>query len=272
VDRVAAHEISYVAELGAQREAFGWQLYAEVMRRGGTERELVVVADGAAWIWSLVDLHFPHATCILDWFHATEYVWAASAVLKAATGEQQQAWAEEQLGRMWAGKVDEVITVLEAHAADGEAMGEAARYFRNQQERMAYPVYRARGFPVGSGTMESGCKQVVSGRLKGAGMRWGAMGAREVVKVRAWLKGERWADAMELRAVPQRRRRSAGPRAMQDGAGEQGAVVVDRAPQERACSGHVAEAVAQVRAELHHKPSHPWKRAWSHKQQRVSSA
>jgi hypothetical protein len=53
--------------------------------------------------------------------------------------------------------------------------------------------------PIGSGTVASGCKQVVSSRLKGAGMIWGVTGARQIVKVRAWLKCRRWQEAMALR-------------------------------------------------------------------------
>lgn len=58
-------------------------------------------------------------------------------------------------------------------------------YFTNQQTGMQYPTYRARGLPIRSGTIESGCKQLVTSRLKGAGMIWRATGARQVRKVRA---------------------------------------------------------------------------------------
>ena len=66
-------------------------------------------------------------------------------------------------------------------------------YFTNQQARMNYLAYRARGFPLGSGMIESGCKQLASARLKQAGMIWRPAGALQVVKVRALLKSVRWA-------------------------------------------------------------------------------
>ena len=64
---------------------------------------------------------------------------------------------------------------------------------------MDYATYRARGLQIGSGSVESGCKQLVSAWLKQAGMIWEASGAEEVAAVRAWLKSERWAEAMALR-------------------------------------------------------------------------
>lgn len=69
---------------------------------------------------------------------------------------------------------------------------------------MDYPAYRARGLQIGSGTIESACKQLVSTRLKLAGMLWDADGAEAVAVGRAWLKSERWDEAMRMRPPLQR--------------------------------------------------------------------
>ncbi len=69
---------------------------------------------------------------------------------------------------------------------------------------MDYPTYRARGLQIGSGPVESACKQLVSARLKLAGMIWDAEGAEAVAVVRAWLKSDRWNEAMRVRPVPKR--------------------------------------------------------------------
>jgi hypothetical protein len=277
-DAVQAEAITYVAELGSQREAFGWQLYAEAQRRGATTRELAVVGDGAAWLWTLADLHFPHATQILDWFHATEYVWNAATALWDVGTAERAAWAERQLEALWDGRVVEVVTELARHPAAGEAVSDAHTYFTNQQGRMNYPAYRARGLPVGSGTIESGCKQVVSSRLKGAGMLWRADGARQVAKVRAWLKGGRWAEAMALRGVPQRRARSQPAAAGQTMQRAEATPTVEAVTPARGTGGHApapreltAEVLAVIHDELAQKPAqHPWRRPWRRTQLRQS--
>ena len=69
---IRAHSLSYVT---ARTEArtFGWHLWQEAARRGAlVADEVVVVGDGAHWIWNLADLHFPGATQIVDWYHASK--------------------------------------------------------------------------------------------------------------------------------------------------------------------------------------------------------
>jgi hypothetical protein len=56
--------------------------------------------------------------------------------------------------------------------------------------RMDYPTYRAKGWPIGSGPVESACKRVVGQRLKGAGRRWGEDGAEAVCRLRALFLSE----------------------------------------------------------------------------------
>jgi hypothetical protein len=57
---------------------------------------------------------------------------------------------------------------------------------------MRYDRYRAAGYQIGSGTMESGCKQLGQGRLKIAGAQWGERGARLVAKARAAFLSGQW--------------------------------------------------------------------------------
>ena len=105
---------------------------------------------------------------------------------------------------MWDGQVHAVIAALEPFHAKGDGVQAALSYYTTHQTRMDYRAYRARGLQIGSGTVESACKQLVSSRLKLAGMIWDAEGAEAVAVVRAWLKSDRWAEAMRLRPPPQR--------------------------------------------------------------------
>jgi hypothetical protein len=280
-DAVHAEAISYIAELGSQREAFGWQLYAEALRRGADAREVVVVGDGAPWLWDLAELHFPQATQILDWFHATEYSWSAATAIWGAAHPERQRWADGQLSALWAGQVSAVLLALQAQLAAGDAVRVAYTYLTNQQARMDYPAYRARGLPIGSGTIESGCKQLVSARLKQAGMIWSADGARGVATVRAWRRSGRWHEALALRPPRQRHRRQARTptcqasptRSDEHGTGRREAratPVASPATVEPTAPGTLtAEVVASVRqAVRQERQHHPWRRAWSARQQR----
>jgi len=200
--------ISYVAGQ-VPAAAFGIRLYAEALGRG-LERaeEVVILGDGAHWIWELAKEHFPEAVQILDFWHASEWVWKAA---KGAWGEGSQRakeWAEEQVSEhLIKGDAAGLIAAIEALPAVAPPPGanrslpeQAAEYLRNNAARMRYPEYRARGLEIGSGTVESACKRVVGQRCKGPGMRWSEGGLPAVLQLRTLVLNDRYDAA--LAALP----------------------------------------------------------------------
>lgn len=202
-EELHAHAISYVGD-GTDATHFGQLLWCEAARRGVlAAQEVVVVADSAHWIWNLVAEHFPEATQIVDWYHATHYVWQAAHAVYGEGTPLATRWATRRVAELWAGQVPKVLKALgkQPHHA---AVQEALTYYTNHAHRMRYADYRARGLQIGSGTMESGCKHVVTARLKQAGMIWSLAGVRAVATVRTWLTSDRWGEALALRPPPQR--------------------------------------------------------------------
>jgi hypothetical protein len=183
---------------GAFAWASGWQRQADLYE------ELVFVCDGAQWIWKLVNRHFPGAVQIVDWYHASQYL---SPIVEAAWGENLpagQAWLEQARTSLWNGQVEALIqdcrVVGQDHPQAQEAVHKAVTYYAHNEKRMDYARFRAAGYLIGSGTIESGCKQVVSLRLKRAGARWTESGALQTAKARAaWLSGD-WDCLADQRA------------------------------------------------------------------------
>jgi hypothetical protein len=137
---------------------------------------------------------------IVDWFHATEYI---ALVVKAAfdDDDQQQAWTEQVRTHLWNGDLDVVIAAckpLTDQARASEPASKAVTYFTNNRHRMHYPDYRAKGYHIGSGTIESGCKQIVTQRLKVAGAIWEHKNVIKTAKARAALLSGQW-DAISSR-------------------------------------------------------------------------
>lgn len=152
--------------------------------------ELVFVCDGAAWIWNLVTFHYPKAVQIVDWYHAEDRL---KRVAQAAfpTESDREQWLDQATTDLWEGRVELVIRACEQVASRCEEARGAVTYFTNNAHRMRYDQYRAAGYLIGSGTVESGCKQVVTQRLKLPGAQWGVSGAVYTAKARAaWLSGE----------------------------------------------------------------------------------
>jgi len=278
-EQIRAQRASYLTTLD-EAQSFGWQLWQEAVRRGVlTAEEVVVVGDGAHWIWNIAERHFPRATQIVDWYHASSYLWTAASAIWGETGVERTNWARAQLALLWEGKVDKVLLELEQWQEHGEAIEAALSYYREHRSRMDYASYRARGMQIGSGSAESACKQLVSARLKGAGMIWDAAGAEAVAAVRAWLLSERWEEALALRGVPRRsyrRKQTARADAERDRtrqAAPEPAPEVVEAQESKQRSKVAAEVLVRVQAELaEQRGKNGWGQAWSVKRQREIAA
>ena len=202
--RIQAENIHYYADICPASE-FGSLLWATgVHHHAQLARELIILGDGAEWIWNLVAQHFPKAVQILDWFHASEYL-APVAKTAFSTEEAQETWVNQAKQALWHGKMDEVISAcldLARTEDSSDPAFVAARYFHQNRERMDYPAYRRQGYQIGSGTIESAAKQIGTLRMKVAGATWNVDSARKVAKARAAYLSDEWDDLAAYRALP----------------------------------------------------------------------
>ena len=184
-----SQEISYHCEIAPAQE-FGDLLWATgVKRLADKAKELVFVCDGAVWIWNLVSHYFPNAVQIVDWYHACEYLAPIATVLFSEVSEKKE-WLQKIKTWLWQGKIKKVIQECQKHlhSLAADAAQAAITYYSNNQHRMKYAEYRKKGYAIGSGTVESACKQIATARLKIAGARWTVEGAVATAKARAaWL-------------------------------------------------------------------------------------
>ena len=178
---------SYAAGLESAA-AFGQRLALEAHRRGAEGAGMIaVLGDGAAWIWNLAAEHFPTATWIVDWFHASERVWELARALHGEGTTAMAAWAEGQLERLAAGEAATLAREWQALPCRGETIAvrdAQVTYFTNQADRMHYAAYRAAGWDIGSGMVEGAGKHLIGARENGPGMRWSEHGAHTVAQVR----------------------------------------------------------------------------------------
>lgn len=214
-----AHTKSYVATMESWEE-MGWMLRVEAEHRGYCRaKEKLFLGDGARSVREVKDLHFPDATFILDWFHAVEHLSNSS---KAAFGEgssRARDWYEQHKQKLWDGEVDTIIDELQRLSAGlGKSTEDdtvtsprrilhrdANSYFPNNKDAMNYPAFRAKGWPIGSGVVESAVKQFAI-RLKGSEKFWNVSqtGAEEMLALCALYHCEdgRWDRYWRLRAQP----------------------------------------------------------------------
>lgn len=146
--------------------------YLEGLRRGLWDCEkLSSVNDAAAWILRITQDNFPQATLIVDWPHAQQHLWQAAYDLYGEGTESARQWAEAHTDLLWQGQGAEILSALEPLTEDEDAR-RAHDYLANHLQYMDYARYRRDGYPIGSGTVESGGKNYVQHRLKRSGRGW----------------------------------------------------------------------------------------------------
>jgi hypothetical protein len=173
-----------------------WSELGPVLRRQGGQvgmdraERWIALCDGANGLDDFLEKNSPRVeVVILDFWHAAEYLGQLSKALHPHDEEAAEAdrgvWCH-RLKHQGGAAVLAALRGLEVRGrAARECLQEVVTYFTNQVHRMDYPAYRAKGWCIGSGVVESVCKRVVGQRLKGAGMRWGEDGADAVCHLRA---------------------------------------------------------------------------------------
>jgi hypothetical protein len=187
--------VHYTAVLGT-KEDFTPALWAlAVAQDVPTAKERAVIGDGAAWIWNVAEDVCPDGRQIVDWFHAVGHLADAAQALYAndADSAKRKRWLTTYKTHLYMGRVHKIIAALHK-----QKRPDLAHYFQTHQRRMQYLEFREEGFPIGSGTVESGVKQFKQ-RLTAAGMRWNRDNANRMLVIRAAILSDAfhhlWATA-----------------------------------------------------------------------------
>ena len=153
---------------------------------------LIAVTDGGNGLEEALQRHLAdNLTTILDWYHAAEHLCDFAKVWRAGDEAARQQWQQEAKGILYEQGGEALLAHLQAlelpprtSAEVGEALRKLLGYFENNRHRTDYPSYRKKGWDIGSGPTEAGCK-IIGERLKGSGMRWVEDGAVTVATLRA---------------------------------------------------------------------------------------
>ena len=178
-------------------DALREQLWAEASRRGlGRANEVLIVADGAVWIWKLASDRFPAARQRVDFYHVSEHLWAVARTLHPDDEAAARAWVEPLLTKLKADESCAVITELEhlrprLEGAASEHLERELNYLQTNRARLDYGTAQARGEPLGSGAMESTCRQYQC-RFKRPGQFWTQTGDEALLCLETFRRNGRW--------------------------------------------------------------------------------
>lgn len=183
--------VSWAEEGGIE---LGRRLHWEAACRGvGRAKHILVLGDGAAWIWNVAADRWLGATELLDFYHASEHVWALG---RALYGEDQaKGWVEDRLHELRHGQeqrfMKNIAQVKVPRGERGEIVTEQQNYFSKHAERITYQKIARRGWPIGSGAVESACSGQ-QGRFKRRGQFWTKPGLRNLAALKQARENHRW--------------------------------------------------------------------------------
>jgi hypothetical protein len=197
--REHAKNIHYDASLEKDKADVFQSVSENAKRRFNTiSAPVVCIMDGATILWKYAHDYFPDAIYILDIIHVLEYVWKAVNVLEPKK-DKARILAATYLQLILEGKVKGIIGALRQRITKNgiagsnlETLQTVITYFQNHVGYMHYDVYLAKGYPIGTGIIESACGHIVKDRMEKAGARWKIVGAEPVLKLRCAKANDDW--------------------------------------------------------------------------------
>jgi hypothetical protein len=178
-------------------DALKQQLWAEAMRHGLAQaQDVLVIADAAVWIWNLTEDRFAGARQRLDPWHALQHLWAVAHALHPEDEAAAAAWIKPLKDKLLESQAAEVIDELDGvlkglRGSRREAVRAQRNYLENNRERLDYKGAKERGEPLGSGAMESTCKQYQV-RFHRSGQFWTTTGDEALMCLETFWRNARW--------------------------------------------------------------------------------
>jgi len=197
-------------------EALMRQLHRQAIDCGlGQTRDVLVIGDGAVWIWNAAKDRFPDARQRLDIFHADEHLWSVANQLYGKGTPEAALWVKPLLEQI---RADQTLAAIQSLQELAEPLSQALQeklqtqieYFKSHANRMGYKeIIEARkavksgeatpqqklkaNEPLGSGAIESTCRQYQC-RFKRTGQFWSLAGDEALMCLETYWRNGRWEE------------------------------------------------------------------------------
>ena len=176
----------------------GQRLHWEAIRGGlGRAENTLFLGDGAAWIWNLKQDRWANAVGLLDFYHNSQHCWNLWRTVRGEADPELEAWMDKRLHWLRHGKekkvLREIASLNKMPGEPGQIIEREQGYFANHAQRMNYQDIAKRGWPIGSGAVESACRQKQC-RFKRPGQFWTQTGLRNLCSLDEARRNNHWND------------------------------------------------------------------------------
>lgn len=194
---------TYLSTFGTV-EDLGLLLRWEARRRGsGTAGKIILLIDGALGLENHGEINFPGCLQIVDFYHSMQHL---QELLEALWGKEHPAFKRlyrqgtKRLLKDGAQKIIDEARAQSQGQPSEAAVTKALHYFEHNVPRMQYGTFRKKGYFIGSGVIEAGCKTVIGARCKQSGMFWSQAGAENLLALRCIERSRQWDHFWKTRA------------------------------------------------------------------------
>jgi hypothetical protein len=180
----------------------GRRLNWEALREGlGRARQMLFLGDGAEWVWNLQKDRWNTAVGLLDFYHGSEHLWDLGRALHGEKQPELSQWVDPLRHRLRHGKERQVLRQIaqlkKRRGEAGKVIRREQNYFHTHSGRMNYQEIANRGWPIGSGAVESACRQKQC-RFKRCGQFWTGKGLRNLCSLDEARRNRHWDELWAL--------------------------------------------------------------------------
>lgn len=194
----------YIASIEKNKRDVMRVFYERIRNKDFTLIPLICLIDGAKSLIHAFKDEFKriaNKVMILDIVHVIEYIWLIAHVKYKEGSKETKAYVYEKLLMILKGNICVYIQELEdvfhqkkLKTYQKKIYQKVITYFKNHQMYMHYDIYLSKGYPIGTGVIESACSHVVKQRTEITGARWGINGAEAILKLRSVKQSNEWDD------------------------------------------------------------------------------
>jgi hypothetical protein len=174
----------------------GRRLNWEAQREGlGRARAMLFLGDGAEWVWNLKKDRWNQAVGLLDFYHGSEHLWSLGRAIHGEKDPALAEWVSPLRHQVRHGQeqraLRQIAQIKKRGGEAGKVIQREQNYFATHAKRMCYDQIAKRGWPIGSGAVESACRQKQC-RFKRCGQFWSKVGLRNLCALDEARRNHHW--------------------------------------------------------------------------------
>ncbi len=185
----------YVGKMDSYPSVVGQMHSAAVLIGMTPTTEVVGVADGGIGLSEELKNQFPTMQFILDKSHFRDHLYDTAEEL-GIKKENRTAWVNSRIIATSEGKIDEVLQELESENKKNpnQRRSRLIGYMKRFYDALDYGKFKSKGYPIGSGEIESAHKSIPQKRLKIPGASWSSESINPMLSLRILRANGWWED------------------------------------------------------------------------------